>query len=331
MAKFSEIIGQEHIKEHLKGSIRTGKVSHAYLLCGEVQAGKEFIAKVFAQALQCENLDEELESCEVCHSCKQAVSKNHPDIITLTHEKPNVISVDDIREQVIADVAIKPYNNRKKIYIINEAEKMTVQAQNALLKTLEEPPEYVVIMLLVTNTQMLLPTIISRCIPLNMRPVEDKIVRSYLMKEIRIPDYQADICVAFARGNVGKAKSLATSEEFNEIKDEAIRVLKYVKNMEMTDLLETLKKLTEYKLSVNDFLDIMMVWFRDVLMYKATMDADALVFKEEESVIRKRASESSYDGIENIILAIEKTKTRLKANVNYELAMELLLLAIKEN
>jgi len=331
MAKFSEIIGQEHIKEHLRATISTGKVSHAYLISGEIQAGKEFIANAFAQALLCDNLGDDFESCMECHSCKQAISKNHPDIITLTHAKPNTISVDDIREQIVSDVSIKPYNNKWKIYIINEAEKMTVQAQNALLKTLEEPPAYVVILLLVTNTQMLLPTIISRCISLNMRPVEDKELRSYLMKVVKIPDYQADICVAFARGNVGKAKSLATSEEFDEIKNESIRILKYVSRMEVADMIETLKKLSEYKLSTDDFLDIMMVWYRDVLMYKATMDAGALIFKEEDSNIRKIACESTYEGIENIILAIEKTKTRLKANVNFELAMELLLLSIKEN
>jgi len=331
MARFSDIIGQNHIKEHLISSIKMGKVSHAYLIGGELASGKEFIANVFAQALQCENIGENAESCMECHSCKQAVSKNHPDIITLTHAKPNVISVDDIREQIVSDVSIKPYNNKWKIYIINEAEKMTVQAQNALLKTLEEPPEYVVIMLLVTNSQMMLPTIISRCIPLNLRPVEDKVIREYLMKEVKVPDYQADICVAFARGNVGKAKSLATSEEFDEIKSEAIRILKYVNHMDVSDMLETLKKLNDYKLSIDDFLDIMMVWYRDILMYKATMDVDSVIFKEEGADIRKKASESTYEGIEDIILAIKKTKTRLKANVNFELAMELLLLAIKEN
>lgn len=331
MGNISEIIGQEHIKEHIKSSIRTGKISHAYMICGEVASGKEFIANAFANALVCENLSDECESCGKCHACIQFQTKNHPDIITVTHQKPNLVSVEDIREQIIADVSIKPYSSRWKVYILNEAEKMTTQAQNALLKTLEEPPEYVVIMLLTTNTQMMLSTIISRCISLNLRPVEDKTLRSYLMKEIKIPDYQADICVAFARGNVGKAKSLAVSEEFDAIKNESLRVLKYINNMDVSDIIETLKKLTEYKLSVDDFLDIMMVWYRDVLMYKATMDADVLVFKEEGEFIRKRAGLSAYDGIEEIINAIEKTKVRLNANVNFELAMELLLLTIKEN
>ena len=88
---------------------------------------------------------------------------------------------------------------------------MTPQAQNALLKTLEEPPEYAVIILLSTSESAMLQTILSRCVRLDMRPVEDKIVRQYLMREVKIPDYQADVCVAFARGNIGKSRSLAVS------------------------------------------------------------------------------------------------------------------------
>lgn len=331
MFTFDDIIGQEHIKEHLKSSISSGKISHAYLITGEVQAGKEFIANVFAQTLLCENPKDGIEPCGQCHSCIQAITKNHPDIITVTHSKPNTVSVDDIRTQIVGDVSIKPYSRPYKVYIMNEAEKMSPQAQNALLKTLEEPPEYVVILLLTTSKSMMLPTILSRCVQLDMRPVEDKTVRKYLMTELHVPDYQADICVAFARGNIGKARSLATSEEFENIKEEAIRVLKYIRNMDVADMVKTVRKLQEYKMNTDDFLDIMTIWYRDVLLYKATMDADSIVFKDEGAQIRKNASESAYEGIEEILDAIEKTKARLKANVNFDLAMELLLLTIKEN
>lgn len=331
MFTFDDIIGQDHIKEHLRSTISSGKVSHAYLITGEIAQGKEFIANIFAQALLCENPKGGIEPCGECHSCVQAITKNHPDIITVTHEKSNTISVDDIRKQIVGDVDIKPYESKYKIYIMNEAEKMNAQAQNALLKTLEEPPEYAIIILLTTSKAAMLPTVLSRCVQLDMRPVEDKIVRKYLMSKLKVPDYQADICVAFARGNIGKAKSLAMSEEFENIKEEAIRVLKYIKTMDVSDMLTTVKTLQEYKMNTNDFLDIMMIWYRDVLLYKATMDADSIVFKDEGSQIRKCASESAYEGIEEILNAIETAKMRLKANVNFDLAMELLLLTIKEN
>lgn len=329
MAEFKDIIGQEHIKEHLQNAIKLNKVSHAYIINGERSSGKEYIAKLFAMTLQCEKGD--IEPCNECHSCKQSLSKNQPDIIRITHEKPNTIGVEDIRDQLNGDVYIKPYSSPRKIYIMNDAEKMTVQAQNALLKTLEEPPAYVVIILLTSNADALLPTLLSRCVMLSMRPVENKLVRKFLMEEMQVPDYQADICVAFAKGNIGKAKALASSEDFDNIKDEAVRVLKYIKTMEIGELTGAIKKIAEYKVDINDYLDILVIWYRDVLLYKATHDVNDLTFKDELKYIKKQANESSYEGIEKIVSAIDKTKSRLNANVNFDLSMELLLLTIKEN
>ena len=329
MAGFRDIVGQEQIKEHLQNALESGKISHAYIINGEKSSGKEFIAKVFAMALQCEAGG--TEPCQECHSCKQALSSNQPDIIRVTHEKPNTISVDDIRVQINNDVAIKPYSSHYKVYILNEAEKMTQQAQNALLKTLEEPPEYAVILLLTANVNSLLPTILSRCVVLNMKPVADTQVKKYLMEQLRIPDYKAEVCVAFARGNVGKAKSLATSEDFENVKNEALSLLKYIRDMELHEIIAAIKKITEYKLEINDYLDIMAIWYRDILLFKATKDANHLVFREELTALRQAASRSSYEGIENIIKALDKAKARLNANVNFDLTMELLLLEIKEN
>ncbi len=330
MSRFKEIVGQEQLKEHLTNAIRLNKVSHAYIINGERNCGKEFIAKTFAMALQCEN-KEDVEPCEECRACKQAMGNNHPDILFLSHEKPNTISVDDIRSQINGNVAIKPYSGSKKVYIINEGEKMTVQAQNALLKTLEEPPEYAVIIILTSNVEAFLPTIISRCVVLNMKPVRDEQIKQFLMEEMEIPSYKADICAAFARGNVGKARLLAKSEEFDKVKEEAITLLKYINDMEIHEIVAAIKKITEYKFDVNDYLDILSIWYRDVLLYKATRDVNHLIFREEIQHIRKVADKSTYEGIEIIIDSLEKSKQRLTANVNFDLTMELLLLTIKEN
>jgi DNA polymerase-3 subunit delta' len=213
---------------------------------------------------------------------------------------------------------------------VNEAEKMTQQAQNALLKTLEEPPEYAVILLLTTNVNALLPTILSRCVVLNMKPVADAKVRKFLMEELRVPDYKADVCVAFARGNVGKAKALASSEDFENIKNEALSLLKYIHDMELHEMVAAIKKISEYKLEINDYFDIMAIWYRDVLLFKATKDANHLVFREELGALRKCAQRSSYEGIETVIRALDTAKQRLEANVNFELVMELLFLTIQE-
>ena len=266
-----------------------------------------------------------------CSSCKKAMNRNHPDIIYVTHEKPNSIGIEDIREQLIGDVAIKPYIGPHKIYIVDEAEKMTVQAQNALLKTIEEPPAYAVILLLVNNGGSLLPTISSRCVTLNFKPVRDEVIRQYLMEDLHVPDYQAEISVAFAQGNVGKAKQIATAEDFSQMMESALRILKKSKDMEVYEMVDAIKTLSEEKHTIYEYLDLFLVWFRDVLMFKATHEIDGLVFRQEYKDIKSRADKSSYEGLENIIKAIENAKVRLQANVNFELTMELLFLTIREN
>ena len=279
--------------------------------------------------LQCEK--GETEPCGECHSCKQALGNNQPDIIYISHEKPNTIGVEDIRVQINGDIAIKPYSSPRKIYIINEGEKMTPQAQNALLKTLEEPPEYAVILILTTNVEAMLPTVLSRCVVLNMKPVSDRLVKKYLMEQLAVPDYKANISVAFARGNIGKAKMLASSEEFEKVKDEAITLVKNINDMEISEIVKAIKKISEYKFDVNDYLDILMAWYRDVLLFKATKDVNSLVFKEDIQQIMRMSDRSTYEGIEQIVNALQSAKKRLEANVNFDLTMELLFLAIKEN
>lgn len=329
MAGFEDIIGHEQIIEHLQNAIELDKVSHAYIINGEKGTGKMLIADAFAMTLQCEK--QERIPCLKCRSCKQTLSGNQPDIIHVTHEKPGSISVEEIRSQLNNDIQVKPYSSPRKVYIIDDADKLTVQAQNALLKTIEEPPAYAVIILLTCNSDALLPTILSRCVQLNIKPVQDKVLKRYLMERLKVPDYKADLSVAFARGNVGKAVALASSENFDMIKKDALDMLRYLEDMEIHEVVEWVKKIADYKLEINDFLDILTVWFRDVLLFKATNDVNMLIFKDEIQEIKKRAARSSYSGLEEIVSAIEKAKVRLNANVNFDLTIELMLLAIKEN
>jgi DNA polymerase-3 subunit delta' len=175
------------------------------------------------------------------------------------HEKPASISVDDVRTQINGDIMIKPYSSPYKIYIVPEADLMTVQAQNAILKTIEEPPEYAVIFLLTENADSLLPTIRSRCVMLKLRNIKDKLVKKYLMEQMQVPDYQADLCAAFAQGNIGRAIMLAKSEHFDEIKEDAIQLMKYIDEMELSEIVAAIKEINKYKLEVADYLDIMTI------------------------------------------------------------------------
>lgn len=329
MSGFKDIIGHEKIIEHLQNAIRTGKLSHSYIISGPKDSGKMMLAESFAMALQCEQGKED--PCMECRSCKQAIDHNQPDIIYVTHEKPGVIAVDDIRHQLNNDIVIKPYSSKYKIYIIDEAEKMNPQAQNALLKTIEEPPAYAVILLLTTNADSFLQTILSRCINLSLKTVREEVIKNFLMKNHQIPDYQAELCASFSQGNVGKAIKLASSESFHELKAAVLSMVKKIEDVDLYELTSVVKTIGEYKLELEEYFDLLSLWYRDVLYVKATGNVQNLIFKDEAYDIKKQAAKKSYSGIEAILEAIETAKARLRANVNFDLVIELLLLTIKES
>ena len=328
MLTFLDVVGHETIINYFQNALRIQKFSHAYILNGEDGMGKSLLASIFAATLQCEAHD--VNPCGVCKSCLQAVSGNHPDIKYITHEKAS-ISVDDIRNQLNNDVQIKPYSSKYKVYIIDEAEKLTEQAQNALLKTIEEPPEYAVILLLTNNSNLFLETIVSRCVNLNLKAVPKESIKKYLMEQVKVPDYQAELSATFSNGNLGKAIQLSNSEEFAFMKEEVVRLMKSVDDYELSQIMEAIKKIAENKSAIHSYLDLILIWYRDVLIFKATMDANLIFYKDEVQDIKKQGSNKSFEALDHIIKALEDTKKRLLANVNFEIAMELLLLAMKES
>ncbi|HAJ73573.1 MAG TPA: DNA polymerase III subunit delta, partial [Lachnospiraceae bacterium] len=162
-------------------------------------------------------------------------------------------------------------------------------------------------------------------------PVRDRQVKEFLMSNLHVPDYKADILTSFAQGNVGKAIEAARSPEFEEMTEKAIQILKSYGNRNVGEVLDVVRMMSDDKQNINEYLEFFSMWFRDVLMFKATREVDSLIFKDEINAIRSRASVSSYEGLEKILEAIEKAEQRLRANVNFDLVMELLFLTIREN
>lgn len=329
MPGYADIVGHEQIIQHLKSAVSRNKISHAYIFDGPERSGKMMLAEAFAEALLC--LEGGNEGCHQCRSCKQAAGRNHLDIIYVTHEKPNTIAVSDIRQQLNGTIDIKPYNaeSKYKIYIVDEAEKMNEQAQNALLKTLEEPPAYAVILFLTTNADSFLQTIRSRCVTLELNAVADEKIHRHLMKKYQVVDYKAEVCVAFAQGNVGRAVMLAGSQDFNELKDATIKLVRRISEVDLSEVMGEVKAIEEFD-QVNDFLDLLMLWYRDVLVNKSTAGAGKLIYKDQAYEIEKQAEHSSYEGLNNIFDAIENARRRVRANVNLDMTLELLLLEIKK-
>ena len=329
MAGLEDILGNEHIVEHFKKAIENNKISHAYIINGEKGMGKRTVAKAFAMTLLCE--EKGTVPCMKCHSCVQALTDNNPDLIMITPDKPTTLSIDHIRQTLVNDVELKPYSNSHKVYIVEDAELMNNAAQNAILKTIEEPPEYAVIILLTTNISALLQTVLSRCVKLDMQPLKKEVIKKYLMEKEKVVDYQADIAVSFAGGNLGKAIELSKSQDFAEMLDEVIQLLRYIKDMQAYEVVAAVKRASEYKFRFTDYIDLMILWFRDVLVYKASQNVNELIFKDEIQTIKKHAAKSSYNGIEHILEAMNKAKLRLKANVNFYVAIEMMFLTIRDN
>lgn len=332
MKRFADVYGNELIKEQFKNGIRDDRVRHAYMLTGEKGSGKRTMTEAFLLELFCKKKDPETdEPCMSCAECKKIISGNHPDIIYVTHEKEKTISVDDIRGQVTDTIMIKPYSSKYKVYVIPESEKMSVQAQNALLKTLEEPPEYAIIILLAADDKQLLDTIRSRVVIEKMKPLTDSVIRSYMQRELKAEGERLDICVAFSRGNLGRAAELYQSEVFSDWYQRLMMIVKSIKRMTSVDMRIEIAKLKEACPDLLDALDMLELWYRDLTMYMVTKDMNELIFRGEAKALMSAASASSYNGVQEIMNRIQVCRDRLKANVNPELSLELLFLTMKEN
>ncbi len=326
---FEDIIGHEELISHLQASLRAKTISHAYIFSGEDGSGKNMLAAAFAKTLLCEAGYGN--PCNMCRSCLQFDNKNHPDLHYITHEKSGSIGVGEIREQLARDVSIRPYSSKYKIYIIDEAEKLTEAAQNALLKTIEEPPSYVVIMLLTNNDSLLLPTVHSRCMKLDLREIPAEKVKSYLMEQYSLPDYKAKVIAAYSQGNIGRAVEMASSDSFEQMNDFVLGLMKKLDEMEVYEIVMAIRDMSGYKENAIRLLDLMEVWYHDILILKATNDPNQIVYSDEYRTLSKKAVRSSYPGLQEVLKALEKAKVRLRANVNFEVAMELLILVMKEN
>lgn len=338
MKKFSDIIGQKAIIEHLYNALRTGSISHAYILSGDAGSGRKTIASIFAAALQCENLQaeniqtknrqaENPEPCGKCLSCMQAESGNQPDIITVTHAKPNSIGIDEIR-RMRADLQIRPYANAHKIYIVPDAEKLTVQAQNALLKTLEEPPEYAVILLIANGVSTFLPTILSRCVVLQTRAVEENQIAEYLQREKGLSSEQAKVLARFSGGNPGQALLLVDDRDFPELRDNTVGFLTRIARVDAQQISEFSSGIDPARRDA--FLTFLMMWFRDVLLYRSAQESENLIFKEDIQYIIEAAGLLGYGQLGEILDQIDAAARRLKSNVAADAVFEILLLKIRE-
>ncbi len=326
ITSFDDYLGQDHIKSYFQDAVKNERAGHAYIICGPRGSGKKTIAGLFAAALLCEGEGDK--PCISCHSCRMSVSENNPDIKIITHEKPSTISVKEVRAQLVSDIHIKPYYGRKKIYIVPDSHLMRSEGQNALLKSIEEPPEYVTILLLTENEDALLPTVRSRCVTFYIQPLADATIQSYLMKKKGLSERDAAVCASFAGGNLGSAIEFSESEHFREDLAMTLDFLKNSRELEIKDVFSFAKDLSARKSDLENILDIILLMYHDILVFKAAGKKASLTFIDESGYIETKAQQTSYEELNRVINTIDELKGRLKYNANTEASLDVLMLNV---
>ena len=299
---FENIIGNDKIKQELEENIRNNTVSHSYLFIGQDGIGKKLFAKEFAKMELC--LDDN-NACDKCSSCIKFNSDNNPDFVIIKPDG-NSIKISQIRDMQ-DNVYKKPIVSNKKVFIIDDSDKMTEEAQNSLLKTLEEPPEYITIILITSNENKLLNTIRSRCLKINFNNITTKEIIDYISRE-QIMLEPSDSLLSMCNGSIGKLIKINQNLlEYNEIEKNTNdlingRILNVVKMLNNFEILYKSKDI------VLDLLDYMIV-----IIYE---------------YINKN---KDYRGkFLDLISIIENTKLKLMSNTNYDMCIDDLLLKIWE-
>lgn len=322
---FEEVVGQERVINHFKQALKNNRVSHAYLIEGLNGIGKGFFAISLAKAILCHSREER--PCGECSSCRKIKDNNHPELHIV--QRDGNIKIEDIRE-IQKQINIKPYEGYKKVFIIFNGEKMTHQAQNALLKTLEEPPGHSIIILTTANSKNLLPTISSRCQLLKLRPQGIEVIKIHLIKKLGISEEEAKILATFSNGLIGKALKLYKDEEFKVRREKVIDITQKLLSAKTIDILSEVEFFAKEKDHIEEIIDLLIYWYRDILVYCETYNDHLIINLDQMKSIKKQVEKASTLKIKKIILMLEEKKQQVKGNANYSLAMEVMLLNMQE-
>lgn len=320
---FNEIIGHERVIEILQKSIKNNTISHSYLFEGESGIGKRMVAYAFSKTLLCK--EGGIEPCNRCTSCSKFDSGNHPDFFLIEAEK-GLIKIKKI-ENLIKEMATAPFESRKKVFIIDESHLMNVEGKNAILKTLEEPPHYVNIILISSNPKNLLPTILSRVQSIKFYPIKPKEIIELLMGKYNINEEKARFVAEFTKGAMGKSINLVEDEEFFNIRDGIIEIITSLVHGDKTKAFSSMSFFDENREIIDDILDIIIYWFRDLIIYKEVGESQLIINKDKLEELSKQTY-MNLGRINDIIERVEETKRNIKRNINYQLAIETMLLNI---
>lgn len=322
---FKDIIGQEKAVNILLKSLKEDNVSPSYIFIGSEGVGKKFTAIEFAKTINCLNLNNNLESCNTCHTCNKINKQCCPDLKIVEPIKGS-IRIEQIRE-LRREIDLKPFENRKKIYIIENAEKMTIEASNCLLKTIEEPPEYAILILICMNIDSILPTIISRCQLIKFRLIDSSKIRKILLKKIDLEESKAELVSRLAQGSIGRAFKLILDKEYFNRREKLLDYLtKILPGKCDSNFFINIEKILTDISEMDEILEIILLWYRDILVVKKLGDQKYIVNSDKVEALKEKSRVYSQKILIDILDYIEQIQEFIKKNINKRLVSERLYL-----
>lgn len=327
MDLLGEFIGNGRVVGWLARAIATGQTSHAYLFTGPDQIGKRTLALAFAQAIQCADRAEDAgRACGVCVACRKVEHGNHPDVLRLELPKDKAhYSIDQIRE-LIEDVALKPTEGRKRIFILPDADLLTLPALQSSLKVLEEPPPNAMLLLTCASIDLLLPTIISRCQQAPLQPVAPAELATALRARGATEALALDLAT-LSGGRPGWAIDALTQPEALEERWQLLRDLASLTQVGRAERITAAGTYATNKESAQRVIELWLPWWRDVAL-TAYGAGDLIRHSDDRAQIAAQAQRWGPHAAETFVRALGTALEQLDQNVNPRMVFEVLLLAL---
>ncbi len=317
-----QVVGHKWAVDLLNRALASGRVGHAYLLTGPPQIGKKSLALNFAQALNC--LDEE-RPCGQCLACRKIAHGSHPDVQLIEGEGGS-LKIDQMRT-LQHEAALSPLEGRWKVYIIRQMEQATAEAANCLLKTLEEPPAHVILLLTASQADALLPTIVSRCQVLNLRPLANETVQRALQERWGVDAERARLLARLSGGRLGWAVAASQNDTILARREKHLDEMMELLSQGQVERLGYAQQLSRNPEAAPELLHLWLSWWRDLLL--AASDSSAGIINiDREDALRAQAQRYSLGQVRDFVEALRAAAWRLEHNANTRLTLEVLTLSL---